>query len=104
MAPPPEGPVSDSAQREGRVLTQFCERLAAIEGHTVRILSRPDAEAPGLGRCDAVMERGGRQYAVEHKTVDSFPEQRQDNGRFRRVVVPVEQEIEGKCTPEVGQC
>src|SRR6266571_7571979 len=83
-----------SRDREDRTIRQFCERLAAIEAREVRIVERPDLNEPGKGGCDAIIERGGQRFALEHTTIDSYSDQRADNHRFRTVVVPLEDAIQ----------
>lgn len=79
--------------REDKTIKEFCARIAAIEKVEVRILERPDRDNPGQGGCDAIIERGGKKFAVEHTTIDSFAGQRADSARFKKVVVPLEKVI-----------
>ncbi len=79
--------------REDRAITQFCERLSAIENQAVTILDRPDQSNPGKGGCDAIISRGADQQALEHTTIDSFARQREDDAKFEQVVVPLEEAI-----------
>ncbi len=80
-------------KREDKVIEQFCERLSEIELQTVQVVERPDRDYPGLGGCDAVIERGNRRFALEHTSISSFLNQRKDDARFNKVVVPLEQAI-----------
>ncbi len=79
--------------REDRTIDQFCTRLAAIEGRQVHIIARPDRDNAGQGGCDAILDRGGEIFALEHTTIDCIVGQREDSARFRRVVVPLEEAI-----------
>jgi hypothetical protein len=79
--------------REDRTIEQFCTRLAAIEGRQVHIIARPDRDNPGQGGCDAILDRGGQIFALEHTTIDCIVGQREDSARFRHVVVPLEEAI-----------
>lgn len=85
--------MGEKEEREDRVIAQFCERLGLIQGGGVSVVSRPDRESQGTGGCEAIIRRGGTLHALEHKTVDTFPGQREDSARFRQVVVPVEEAI-----------
>lgn len=76
--------------REDRTIDQFCSRLSLIERQEVVVVSRPDRENPGRGGCDAIINRGGPRFALEHTTVDTITGQRADDARFRQVVVPLE--------------
>jgi len=80
--------------REDRTIDQFCTRLSLIERQEVVVVSRHDRENPGRGGCDAIIERGGRRFALEHTTVDAIAGQRADDARFRQVVVPLERAIQ----------
>ena len=64
--------------------------LSQIEGSAVSVVERPDRVSPGRAGCDAIVERGGVWHAVEHTTIDAYLGRRQDDARFRRVVMPVE--------------
>ena len=79
--------------REDRTISQFCTRLSLVERQEVLVVSRPDRENPGQGGCDAIINRGGRRFALEHTTVDAITGQRTDDARFREVVVPLEESI-----------
>lgn len=80
-------------KREDEVLTAFCRALAIIDGEPATIIDRPDRRLPGAGGCEAILERRGRQWAVEHTTFDSFPGQRLDDARLRAVLDPAMQSI-----------
>ena len=82
-----------SREREDRTIDRFCKRLEAIEQLVVSVLKRPDRDNPGKRGCDAIIERGSRRFALEHTTIDSFLGQRADSDRFRRVLIPIEEEI-----------
>ncbi len=88
-----ERPQATSMSRQERTIEQFCARLSAIEGQQVRIVERPDRDNPGQGGCDAIIDRGGCRFALEHTTVDSVVNQRADDARFNQVVVPLEEAI-----------
>ena len=88
-----ESSQTTSMSRQERTIEQFCARLSAIEGQEVRIVERPDHDNPGQGGCDAIIDRGGHRFALEHTTVDSVVNQRADDARFNQVVVPLEEAI-----------
>lgn len=83
----------DTMSREDKTIEQFCTRLAAIEGRQIHIIARPDRDNPGQGGCDAILDRGGQIFALEHTTIDCIVGQREDSARFRQVVVPLEEAI-----------
>jgi len=78
---------------EDQILQQFCSLLTVTDGKPARIIGRPDRENPGRGGCDALVDRGGEEWAVEHTSVDAFRSQRGDSARFNRVVVPLEKAL-----------
>jgi hypothetical protein len=59
--------------REDRVIDELCEYLSLREKVDVRIVRRPDREPGNSGGCDAILQRGGRQVAVEHTRVFAAP-------------------------------
>ena len=79
--------------RQDRTIKQFCKRLAAIEQQQVHPIQWPDQDDPGKGGCDAIIDRGGRHFALEHTTLDAIMDQRMDDDRFRKVVLPTEEAI-----------
>lgn len=81
------------SNREDRTITEFCDRMSILEGHLVKVIERPDRVHHGKGGCDAIILRGDREEALEHTTVDSYKGQREDDARFTRVVVPIEESI-----------
>lgn len=60
------------------------------ENSTRRIGSIDTAATPGVEvRC----EIGGRQYAIEHTTLDPYPDRRADDRRFLEVMEPLAKEL-----------
>lgn len=78
-----------SVRREDRAIDGWCVVLSRIEGAPVTVVERPDKDKPGQGGCDAIVERRGVRHAVEHTTLDSYQRRREDDDRFRKVVLPV---------------
>lgn len=81
------------ASREDTTITDFCERLAVLETQVVRVVGRPDKDNPGQPGCDAIILRDSEKWALEHTTIDSFRNQREDDVKFEQVVVPLEKNI-----------
>ncbi len=80
--------------REDRAIEAWCIVVGRIEHTAVDIVEHPDRERAGRGGCDAIVDRGGVRQAVEHTTLDSYQRRREDDDRFRRVVLPVAAVIE----------
>lgn len=80
--------------REDRALEAWCTVVSRIERAAIRTLQRPDRDAPGQGGCDAILDKGGHRYALEHTSLDSYQSRRQDDDRYRKVVLPVAGTIE----------
>jgi len=83
-------PQETKEQREDRVIGALCSVMEKVEGHRVRVISNPDRANRGRPGCDAILSRGNRQCAVEHEIVESFRGQKEDDARFREVILPVE--------------
>jgi hypothetical protein len=62
----------------------------------VSITETPDCTSQGRGGCDALIDRGGVAYAVEHTSLDSFNEQRHDDAAFGHVIRPLEEAIRAR--------
>jgi hypothetical protein len=78
--------------REDRALEAFAVALEISDGQPGVITARPDRDG-AAGGADAIIRRLGRDWAVEHTTIDSFPGQREDNDRLRRVFGPAREAI-----------
>ena len=84
----------NAAQREDRALEAWCNVVGRIESSPIDIVERPDRDRPGLGGCDAIVRRLRTLQAVEHTTLDSYERRRDDDSRFRKVVMPIAPAIE----------
>lgn len=84
----------NAAEREDRALEGWCTVVGRIEGSRIDMIERPDRDQPGRGGCDAIVRRRGVLQAVEHTTLDSYERRRDDDNRFRRVVMPIAPAIE----------
>lgn len=84
----------NAAQREDRAIEGWCAVLSRIEDSPIVIVERPDREKPGQGGCDAVVRRQGELQALEHTTLDSYQRRREDDDRFRKVVLPMSRAVE----------
>jgi len=79
--------------REEKLICQFCKRVSEIERRAVNVKSWPDRESPGIGGCEAIIDKGGKLFALEHTSIDSFFNKRKDDHLFNKIVVPIEEEI-----------
>src|SRR5439155_25463144 len=61
--------------------------------HAVSVTATPDCASQGRGGCDALIDRGGVVYTVEHTSLDSFHGQRHDDAAFGQVIRPLEAAI-----------
>lgn len=84
------------ADREDRAIDAWCAVVARVEQRVVTVFERPDREAPSQGGCDAIVDRGGVRYAVEHTSLDSYERRREDDDRYRKVIQPVAEAIESE--------
>ncbi len=84
-------------KREDRTIAAFCQVVALIDGAVARVLARPDRDTPGKGGCEAILVRQDREWALEHTTFDSFPNQRQDSARLMEALEPAAAAIAASC-------
>lgn len=65
---------NDATQaREDRILDELCEQLSHREGVDVRVIRRPDRDERREQAVDAIIQRGSKQWAVEHTRVFNRP-------------------------------
>ena len=81
-------------QREHEVVEAYCARMSALERVEWRVVVWPDEENYGMGECDALLERGGKEWAVDHSKLQSFRKQEYDDHLFTRVVAVAEELVE----------
>lgn len=87
-------PNMNGHDRGDRAIEAWCTVVSKVESVPVRISRRPDRETPGQGGCDAIVERGDARNALEHTSLDPYQRRRQDDDRYRKVVLPVAKAIE----------
>lgn len=74
--------------REDKVLDAFVRVIALLDVESAIIVARPDRDPHSSGGCEAIVDRRGVRYALEHTTFDSFSKQRLSNARFMRSWAP----------------
>ncbi len=79
------------SKREDTAIDEFCETQG------FKIVARPDRDNPGQGGCDAIVQRNGQDFALEHTTINTFADHRLDDARFLKVVASLEKNISAKC-------
>lgn len=63
-------------KKEDIAVEEFCEQLSLIDGENVYVKSRPDERGrTGAGLPDFIVSRAGRDYTVEHTSLDTYPHQ-----------------------------
>lgn len=63
-------------QKEDFAVEKFCEQLSVIDGENAYIQSRPDERGQGAqGQPDFIINRGGKDFTVEHTSLSSYPKQ-----------------------------
>jgi hypothetical protein len=63
-------------KKEDRAVEDFCEQLWLIDGQEVYVKSRPDERGQGgAGLPDFIISRAGKDFTVEHTSVDTYPNQ-----------------------------
>lgn len=63
-------------KKEDKAVEDFCEQLSLIDGQVAYVKSRPDERGQkGAGLPDFIISRAGRDFTVEHTSVDTYPGQ-----------------------------
>lgn len=83
-----------NTDREDRAIDGWCTVLGRIEKSPIVVIEHPDREKPGRGGCDAIVERKNARHAVEHTSLDAYLRRREDDDRFRKVVLPITSAVE----------
>lgn len=78
--------------------------FAQRHGHHIGRTGSPDQEERSRRACDAVLEGGGIQFAVEHTSLDSFRNQREDDARFRAVLGQLETDLRDQLPDHLDLC
>jgi hypothetical protein len=80
--------------REDTSIEVWCEVVGRMAGCRVVVVERPDRKGDGVGGSDAIVDRCGVRQAVEHTTIDSYRNRRQDNARFQQVLAPIAEQVQ----------
>ncbi len=83
-----------NTEREDRAIDGWCTVIGRIERSPITVVEHPDREKPGQGGCDAIVDRKNTRHAVEHTSLDTYQRRREDDDRFRKVVLPIAEAIE----------
>ncbi len=78
--------------REKEVINSFCVRLAAL-------LRQPCSIKEWLKppNCEAILDRAGKSWAIDHTALNSFTNQKADDAIFNAVAAPLEKELASIC-------
>lgn len=68
-----------------RVISEFVAYLAEVKGISLQITKWPDEENRSTKDIDAIAKGDGTRVAIEHTTIDTVPQQREDSARFMEV-------------------
>ncbi len=87
--------------RQDAVIDTFVEYLAAKLYPGLLIIDRPDQKHGTSREIDALAESPQLRIAIEHTSVDSLPNQRQQDARFSEALGKLEEELKGKINSRV---
>lgn len=78
--------------REEKVIKAFCERLALLlrEPCSIKEWLKPP-------NCEAILDRAGKSWAIDHTALNSFKNQKADDAIFKAVATPLEQDLANIC-------
>jgi len=79
-----------------RIIKKVLDFLSRTINLACEITGFPDEIERNSPACDVSAIVGNREVAVEHTSIDSYPSQRKDDNRFRKVLGPLENELAGK--------
>jgi hypothetical protein len=91
-APAPRPGPSATEAREDRLFLRICEILSVAEQQPARVIGHPDREGVS-GGCDAIICRGGVEWAAEHTLVHSIPAERWLLHLLDRFKGPIEEAV-----------
>jgi len=83
------------------VVDAFVEYLAAKLYPGLRIIDRPDKKPGTTREIDALAESPKLHLAIEHTSVDTLPNQRQEDVPFSEAIGKLEEELRGKINSRV---
>jgi len=78
-----------------RVIREVLEFISKTINVGCKIYEFHDEIERNSPACDVLAIVGRRNVVVEHTSIDSIPDQRTDDDRFRRALGPLEKELEG---------
>lgn len=81
--------------REHKAIEDFCARNTLLTGCMTNVIRWPDEENPGKGCCDALIDRGSEQIALDHRILESFKGHYKDNALLTSVVSPLQGSLSG---------
>lgn len=84
-----------------RVISEFVSYFAEAKGIPLKITKWPDEENRSTKDIDAVAEGNSTRIAIEHTTIDTVPQQREDSARFKEVFGGLEAQFLSKVTDRV---
>jgi len=60
------------------------------------VIEEPDKRIRDSKACDVIATIGGRNVAIEHTSIDSYKNQREENALFYKLFIPVKEQLEKK--------
>jgi hypothetical protein len=78
--------------REEKVIKAFCDRLSVLlrEPCSIKEWLKPP-------NCEAILDRAGKSWAIDHTVLNSFKNQKADDAIFNAVATPLEAELKVIC-------
>ena len=83
------------------VIRGFVEHLGEVRKKSLTITSWPDKSNRTDQEIDAIIKNENARIAIEHTSIDSFPDQRKDDARFLQVFGSLEKELSDKLKAEI---
>jgi hypothetical protein len=78
------------------LIESFVSHVRATYFPGLQITDWPDKRNRTAPDVDALAESSNQRVAIEHTSIDSLPDQRQDNARFLEVLGNLEEELKGR--------
>lgn len=86
-------------RQEDWAIEEFCKELAEYDGREVYVVERPDGRGRSGGAlCDAIINRGGKLFTLEHTALNAYRNQKKHDVLFKRYIKPlkIEEAIQAK--------
>ena len=96
MSPIPNPFHRSTKVRQAIALSKFKKRLEAVVGVSVNAVEPRDTVERNAREVEEIWSIDGRRLAVEHKTLDIFPDQRAMEVRINAVLDPVVDQLQGR--------